>query len=290
MNPAPVATITASSATTFCAGASVTLTAPVAASYLWSSGETTQSIVASVDGPYTVTITNGLGCAATSANTNITVLSVPVVQAIAGSNSICEGATTTLSNASIGGSWASSNTVAATIDAAGLLTGLSNGATTISYSVTNANGCTTAVLFNVNVNANPVLPTISGSSAVCVGSTTTLVNAQSDGTWTSSDVAVANVAANGVVSGVSAGTALISYSYTNALGCTSQVTASLQINSLPAANVTASGVTTFCAGGSIALTAPAGMTYAWSTGEPTQAITAGTSGSYTVTITNANGC
>jgi gliding motility-associated-like protein len=32
------------------------------------------------------------------------------------------------------------------------------------------------------------------------------------------------------------------------------------------------------------------MTYAWSTGEPTQAITASTSGSYTVTITNANGC
>jgi gliding motility-associated-like protein len=290
MNPAPVATITASGATTFCAGSTVTLTAPVAASYLWSSGETTQSIVASVDGPYTVTITNGLGCAATSANTNITVLSVPVVQAIAGSNSLCEGATTTLTNASIGGSWASNNLATASIDAAGLLTGVSSGTSTISYSVTNANGCTSAVQINVNVTANPVLPTIAGSSAVCVGSTTTLVNAQSDGTWSSSDVAVANVAANGVVSGVSAGTALISYSYTNALGCTSQVTASLQIDSLPAANVTASGVTTFCAGGSVTLTAPAGMTYAWSTGEPTQAITASTSGSYTVTITNANGC
>ena len=290
MNPAPVATITAGGATTFCAGGSVTLTAPVAASYLWSSGETTQSIVASVDGPYSVTITDGNGCTATSANTNITVLAAPVVQAIAGSNSVCEGSTTTLTNATIGGTWSSSNTGAATIDATGLLTGVSNGASTISYTVTNANGCTTAVQFNVNVNANPILTSIAGASAICVGSTTTLANAQAGGTWSSSDVAVANVAANGVVSGLSAGSALISYTYTNAAGCTSQVSASVQINALPVATVTASGATTFCAGGSVTLTAPAGMTYAWSTGESTAAITATTSGSYSVTITNANGC
>jgi gliding motility-associated-like protein len=290
MNPAPVATITAGGATTFCAGGSVTLTAPVAASYLWSSGETTQSIVASVDGPYSVTITDGNGCAATSANTNITVLSAPVVQAIAGSNSVCEGSTTILTNATIGGTWASSNTAAAAINAAGLLTGVSNGASTISYTVTNANGCTTAVQFNVNVNAIPVLTSITGASAVCVGSTTTLANAQAGGTWSSSDVAIANVAANGVVSGISAGTALISYTYTNAAGCTAQVSASVQINALPVATVTASGVTTFCAGGSVTLSAPAGMTYAWSTGESTQSIVVITSGSYPVTITDANGC
>jgi large repetitive protein len=290
MNPAPVATITAGGATTFCAGGSVTLTAPVAASYLWSSGETTQSIVASVDGPYSVTITDGNGCAATSANTNITVLSAPVVQAIAGSNSVCEGSTTILTNATIGGTWASSNTAAAAINATGLLTGVSNGASTISYTVTNVNGCTTAVQFNVNVNAIPVLTSITGASAVCVGSTTTLANAQAGGTWSSSDVAIANVAANGVVSGISAGTALISYTYTNAAGCTAQVSASVQINALPVATVTASGVTTFCAGGSVTLSAPAGMTYAWSTGESTQSIVVITSGSYPVTITDANGC
>lgn len=290
MNPAPVATVTAGGSTTFCAGGSVTLTAPVAASYVWSSGETTQSIVASVDGPYSVTITDGNGCSATSANTNITVLAVPVVQAIAGSNAVCEGGTTTLTNATIGGTWSSSNTGAATVNAAGLLTGVSNGATTITYSVTNANGCTTAVQFNVNVNANPVLTAISGAAAVCEGSSTTLANAQAGGIWSSSDVAVAEVAANGSVTGINPGAATISYTYTNAAGCTAQVSTSLQINALPVATVTASGATTFCAGGSVTLTAPAGMTYAWSTGESTQAITATTTGSYSVVITNANGC
>ncbi|MDP4868897.1 MAG: gliding motility-associated C-terminal domain-containing protein, partial [Crocinitomicaceae bacterium] len=290
MNPAPVATVTAGGPTTFCAGGSVTLTAPVAASYLWSSGETTQSIVASVDGPYSVTITDGNGCSATSANTNITVLAAPVVQAIAGNNAVCEGGTTTLTNATIAGTWSSSNTSAATIDAAGLLTGVSSGATTITYSVTNASGCTTAVQLNVNVNANPVLTAITGAAAVCEGSSTTLANAQAGGIWSSSDVAVANVAANGSVTGINPGAATIAYTYTNAAGCTAQVSTSVQINALPVATVTASGATTFCAGGSVTLTAPTGMTYAWSTGESTEAITVTTSGNYTVTVTNANGC
>jgi len=290
MNPTPVATITAGGPTTFCSGSSVALTAPVAASYLWSSGETTQSIIASVDGPYSVTITDGNGCTATSANTNITVLSVPTVQAIAGSNSVCVGNTTTLTNATLGGTWSSLNASVATINSVGLLTGVSNGTATITYSVSNANGCTTTVEFNVNINSNPVLTANTGSAALCVGANSTLANAQAGGTWSSSDVAVATVAANGTVSGIIAGTAVITYSYTNASGCTSQVSTSIQVNALPVATVSASSTTTFCAGGSVTLTAPSGMTYAWSTGESTQSITVSTSGSYSVTITNSNGC
>jgi gliding motility-associated-like protein len=290
MNPAPVATVTANGPTTFCAGGSVVLTAPTAAAYLWNSGETTQTIVASVDGPYSVTITNGNGCTATSANTNITVLAVPAVQAIAGANTVCAGSTTTLTNTTIGGVWTSSNTSVATVSANGEVTGVAAGTATVTYTVTNANGCSNAVSFTMNINATPVLTAIAGTATVCEGATTTLANAQAGGTWSSSDVAIATVAANGVVSGLSAGSANITYTYTNAAGCTSSVAQALVVNALPVATVTASGATTFCAGGSVTLTAPAGMTYAWSTGEPTQAITVSTSGNYTVTITNANAC
>ena len=290
MNPAPVATVTANGPTTFCAGGSVVLTAPTAAAYLWNSGETTQTIVASVDGPYSVTITNGNGCTATSANTNITVLAVPAVQAIAGANTVCAGSTTTLTNTTIGGVWTSSNTSVATVSANGEVTGVAAGTATVTYTVTNANGCSNAVSFTMNINATPVLTAIAGTATVCEGATTTLANAQAGGTWSSSDVAIATVAANGVVSGLSAGSANITYTYTNAAGCTSSVAQALVVNALPVATVTASGATTFCAGGSVTLTAPAGMTYAWSTGEPTQAITVSTSGNYTVTITNANTC
>jgi gliding motility-associated-like protein len=290
MNPAPVATVTANGPTTFCAGGSVVLTAPTAAAYLWNSGETTQTIVASVDGPYSVTITDGNGCTATSANTNITVLAVPAVQAIAGANTVCAGSTTTLTNTTIGGVWTSSNTSVATVSANGEVTGVAAGTATMTYTVTNANGCSNAVSFTMNINATPVLTAIAGTATVCEGATTTLANAQAGGTWSSSDVAIATVAANGVVSGLSAGSANITYTYTNAAGCTSSVAQALVVNALPVATVTASGATTFCAGGSVTLTAPAGMTYAWSTGEPTQAITVSTSGNYTVTITNANAC
>ncbi|MCW3125662.1 MAG: hypothetical protein JWO03_1320 [Bacteroidetes bacterium] len=52
------------------------------------------------------------------------------------------------------------------------------------------------------------------------------------------------------------------------------------------ANITANGPTTFCDGGSVVLTAPAGTgyTYHWSTGATTRAITVTTSGSYIVTV------
>jgi len=68
----PVPTISASGPTSFCSGGSVTLTASSAASYLWSTGATTQSIVVTDTGSYTVTTTNANGCGATSAATGVT--------------------------------------------------------------------------------------------------------------------------------------------------------------------------------------------------------------------------
>jgi hypothetical protein len=59
------ASISASGPTTFCSGGSVVLSAGTADSYLWSNGETTQSITATVSGSYTVTATTA-SCVATS--------------------------------------------------------------------------------------------------------------------------------------------------------------------------------------------------------------------------------
>jgi hypothetical protein len=59
---------------------------------------------------------------------------------------------------------------------------------------------------------------------------------------------------------------------------------------LPSANVSALGNTTFCEGGSVQLSAPSGLSYVWSNGANTQTVTIGTSGSYTVSVSNAQGC
>ena len=54
--------------------------------------------------------------------------------------------------------------------------------------------------------------------------------------------------------------------------------------------ITAGGATTFCAGGSVTLTASAASSYAWSTGATTQSISVNATGNYTVTVSNASGC
>lgn len=63
------------------------------------------------------------------------------------------------------------------------------------------------------------------------------------------------------------------------------------VNALPSTPVvTPNGPTSFCTGGSVILTSSAAANYDWSTNATTQAITVSTSGTYDVTITDANGC
>ncbi len=60
-------TISASGSTTLvCPGKTVTLTSSAGITYLWSTGATTQSIVVSTAGSYTVKVTNAAGCQSTS--------------------------------------------------------------------------------------------------------------------------------------------------------------------------------------------------------------------------------
>ncbi len=56
------------------------------------------------------------------------------------------------------------------------------------------------------------------------------------------------------------------------------------------ATIVVSGNTTFCQGDSIELTAGAGSSYLWSNGANTQSISINTTGNYTVTVTDINGC
>jgi hypothetical protein len=63
------------------------------------------------------------------------------------------------------------------------------------------------------------------------------------------------------------------------------------VNALPATPViTASGSTTFCTGGSVDLTSSASTGNVWSTNATTSTITVSTTGNYSVTVTDANGC
>ena len=78
---------------------------------------------------------------------------------------------------------------------------------------------------------------------------------------------------------------------TSADGCTSLSTAqTVTKNTNPTASILNTSALSFCDGDSVTLSAPAGMTYAWTTGATTQSITQSTSGQVGLTITDANGC
>ena len=67
----------------------------------------------------------------------------------------------------------------------------------------------------------PAAGTISGPDSVCPGYSISLSSTVSGGVWSSSASSVATVSASGVVSGIVAGTAVISYTYTNFCGSAS---------------------------------------------------------------------
>src|SRR5258706_343737 len=97
----PPTTSPPSSPPPLCPGGSVTLTASAGATYQWRNfgtplvGSTSQQLVVTTGGSYTVTVANAAGCSATSSPTSVTVNSVVNVT-ISGPTTFCTGGNVTL--------------------------------------------------------------------------------------------------------------------------------------------------------------------------------------------------
>ena len=181
-----------------------------------------------------VAVTNGSSCIGLLNTITITVNPLPVVAPITGTLSVCVGATTTLSSTTTGGTWASLATGIATVDpSTGVVTGVAAGTATITYTFTNANGCSTTISADVVVNPLPVVAAITGNLNICTGTDSQLDDVTPGGTWGSSNTAVATVIASGanagLVSGVGPGNSIISYMVTDGNGCTKTVTATVTV-------------------------------------------------------------
>ena len=167
-------------------------------------------------GNYTAVINSVAGSVTTDV---LTVLPTPSAGPITGTAVVCAGgATTALTDAAGSGAWNSTASGIATVGSTGIVTGVSGGTATISYTVSNVCGSSTAT---TTVTVNPLADpgTISGSSTVAVGGNTSLSDAVSGGTWSASNSHVTVSA--GIVHGVSAGTSIISYSVSNGCGISS---------------------------------------------------------------------
>jgi uncharacterized protein YjdB len=144
------------------------------------------------------------------------------------------------------------------------------------------------------VTNNPppcVASPITGAMQVCLGSTTTLANNDTGGTWSSSTPLVAAIgSSSGVVNGVVAGTAIITF--ISGLAC--QATDTVTVNAAPVATT---GPGSVCVGSSILLvnTTTGGT---WSSSNIATATVGSLSGMVTgvaagvvnIMYTNSNGC
>jgi hypothetical protein len=197
-----------------CTGGTVTLTNSTGGG-TWSSNATgkvgigTYTGIAtggSTTGTATITYRTGAGCYATKTMTNNAAL-----PNIVGATYTCSGASgaVTFTNSVSGGTWSSSNTGVATVDAAsGLVTGvLLGGSNTYVYITYGTSaGCTKSKAILIKPQ-----PIISGTSDVAVGGTTSLSGSPTGGEWSSSSTAIAYISGYGVVAGISAGAATITY-------------------------------------------------------------------------------
>ena len=283
-------------------------TAPYA--YLWSNGAATQAVTGVGAGTYTVTVTDANGC---TADATVTVAEPPVLTSASsvtsnynGQQVSCNGSTDgSLSAAPAGGTapytylWSNG---AATQTLSGV------GAGTYSVTVTDANGCTATSSVTVTEPASALSATAqvtsnyNGRHISCNGRTDGSLSATPAGGTAPYTYLWGNGAVTQALSGVGAGT--YNVTVTDANGCTA--TASVTVNEpLPLAaaasvtshyngrDVSCSDVSGSTADGTLAAvptggTAPYG--YLWNNGSTVQNPSGVGAGTYSVTVTDANGC
>ncbi|MEO7175237.1 MAG: ice-binding family protein [Saprospiraceae bacterium] len=263
--------ITASGATTFCQGGSVTLSGNCGGT--WNNGSSAASILVTTAGDYFVTNDNGCGI---SISNHIMVVVNPLpVCTISGENFICQtGQTTTLCGpiGAAGYLWntgATSNCI--TVSQAG----------TFSVTVTNAAGCTSTCSQTVTINPTPMC-TIAGETSICQGGSTILCVPAGAASYVWSTGATTNC-----ITVITDGN--YSVTVTNTAGCVSTCSQTVTLSPNPICTI--SGVNTICQGGSTQICAQAGADgYVWSTGAVTNCIVVSTAGTYFVTVTNVAGC
>jgi uncharacterized protein YjdB len=299
IDPTPVAG-TISGATSVCVSANTTLSS-TGSGGTWSSSNTSVATISSAgvvtgvssgSATITYTVTSG-SCPAARATASMTVNPLPVSGTVSGASTVCEGAGAAFSTTGTGGTWSSSNTSVATVNTSGIVTGVASGSATISYTVTNSCGSESGTAA-ITVNPLPDPGTLSGSSTVCVGSSTTLSTTGSGGTWSSSNTSVATISTGGVVTGVATGSATISYSVTNSCG-TVAATQAMTVNPLPSAG-SLSGASSVCVAASTTLTPSVGGG-TWSSSSSSTAtvstggvVTGVAGGSATISYAVTNSC
>ena len=167
------------------------------------------------------------------------------ISGIEGISAICIGDTTTIKAGLLGGSWSSSSTSIATISSSGLVTAISSGLVTITYTRS-----TDIATLNLIVGNMPYVDSIVGTNMLCVGSSITLTDSILGGIWSVNNGNLS--VSGGIVTGITSGTSIVSYSVSNFCGTSTSVK-NITINPIPSSGLII-GDDTLCLSNSITLT------------------------------------
>ncbi|GAA4453588.1 hypothetical protein GCM10023189_18870 [Nibrella saemangeumensis] len=160
-----------------------------------------------------------------------------------------------------------------------------------SYSVVITGECTslTSTAFSLTVNSAPV-PTLSVSGTLTCAQTSVTLTVGGGSSYQFSGQGILNQNSSSGEAVVNA-TGTYSVTVTSANGCTAEtsVTVSEDITA-PQPLINPSSYTLSCATPSVSLTASGGVSYRWENGSSNPVRTVSKAGTYSVTVTSANGC
>jgi gliding motility-associated-like protein len=258
--------------------------------YLWSNGSTVQDPQNLAAGVYSVVVTDANGCTATT-NATITQPQNPITLTTTKVNVLCFGNATGSIDLTVSGgtgiytyAW---NTGAITQDLTGLIAG------TYTVTVTDANACTATTTVIITQPLAPLALTTSQVNVLCFGNSTGSINLTPTGGTPLYTYVWSNGPLTQDINNLPAGT--YNVTVTDANSCTATVSATITQPTAPL-SLSATQVNVLCFGnstGSINLTPIGGTTpytYLWSNGSTVQDPQNLAAGTYSVVVTDANGC
>ncbi len=284
VTPSPTLNMSASN-TVICLGKTATLSAFSNAAFsLWDTGATNYSttVTPSATATYSILITAyPTGCTNSGAIT-ISVNPLPTVSILATSSLVCQGGSVTLSALSSAGTYSWMH------GGSGSLTTVSPGSTsTYTLRVTAANGCSNTALQTISVNPLPTATISASSNMICLGGAANLSVVTSAGTFS-----WMQGGSNSLITVTPTTTSTYTLIMTDSNGCGNTALKTVTVNPLPVVSISASS-NMICQGGTVSLTALTGAgTFSWTQGgnNASSTVTPGNTSTYTVLVTDANGC
>ncbi|MBL7774871.1 MAG: SprB repeat-containing protein, partial [Saprospiraceae bacterium] len=256
--------------------------------FQWNTGDNTAAVSGLSTGTYTVTVSDGEGC---TASATVSITQPPTLTAnVSATPQMANGQNDGTASASPSGGTPGYTYLWSNAETTATINNLLPGSYTVT--VTDANGCTAVAIATVNAYDCTIDADVDASDALCFeanNGTATVVTtaglAPFTFAWSTGDT---TATINGLAPGV------YTVVVTDAANCPEAIAFTISEPSLLRANVSATNLSGPSTGDGSASSNPTGgtapYTFLWSNAETTATINNLDAGTYTVTVTDANGC